>query len=89
LAVWNGSTGSAAGYNVIGTGGANHWFTFLNAEGDVLGGNGAIYLADGGWSEPHPGLAEIRSAPEPSTVALLITGGLVLAAAWCWRRRRN
>ena len=86
LAMWDGTSGSGDHYSVIGTAGADHWYTVVRTIGDVTA-VGAAYLDDGGaWGKPVLGLAEIRSVPEPSALVLLVAGGL---AALAWRRRRT
>ncbi len=87
LLMWNGTAGTGNNCDTIGTGaGAGwHWFGMISATGDVTQiGGGAAYLADGWYC---PGLAEIRAVPEPSTIAMVASGLLVLFI--CWRRRRR
>jgi len=63
----------------------NSGLSFLKTEGDITS-NGSFYQLDY-W---HDGLAQVShgaASPEPSTVILLITGGLAVLA-WRWRRGR-
>ena len=84
LAVWNGTAGPGENYDLIGTAGAGHWFSFLSVEGNPIDGDGAIYLNDGAYEDPRPGLAEVRPVPEPASLVLLAVG----ASAWLvWRRK--
>jgi hypothetical protein len=83
LAVWNGTEGTGENYDLLGTAEKNHWFSYLGVTGDLLGGAGAIYLNDGAYNPPRPGLAEVKPVPEPAAIILL------LAAAACRLLRRR
>ena len=90
LAMWNGTVGDGDNYDVIGTQGADHWYTVVRAMGDITT-DGVAYLDDGGaWGQPVLGLAEIRpvSTPEPSSFLLAASGLLMFAWGW-WRRHRS
>lgn len=56
------------------------------------GGNGGdvntLYFTAGIQQETHGLLGAIAPVPEPSTLALLLAGGLIFQGLCCWRRRR-
>ena len=54
LGLWNGTSGEADNYSVIGTGGAD-WYVTVRALGDATSAGGVAYVSD--FNEP--GLAEV------------------------------
>jgi len=87
LGIWNGTIGDGDNYDVIGSAGEGHAYTFVHAMGDVTT-DGVAYLADAGtFGGPPLGMAEIRPVPEPTSAAL--AAGALLMLGWhCYRRRK-
>ena len=86
LAMWYGTSGASDNYTILGTQGANHWYTVVHAVDDITS-DGVVYLDDGGtYWQPVLGLAEIASIPEPSSLMLIVIG-ICASMAWhVWRR---
>ena len=82
IAMWNGTEGAGSNYDYIGIGPSSHWYTFIDAEGDVTQyGGGSLYQGD----YYNFGLAEVNAVPVPAAILLMGSGLLGLVGI---RRRR-
>lgn len=86
VAMWDGeNTGDGNNYELIAVGTADdgNFFPGLKASGDFTE-DGVLYVNDGNFLAPYPGLVGIAVIPEPPTLAMVVAAVLCLF----FRRRR-
>ncbi|MBN1911767.1 MAG: PEP-CTERM sorting domain-containing protein [Pirellulales bacterium] len=83
VAQWNGTPGDGPNYDVLalGAGSYGNWYTMIKASGDILAPGEAFYVGDFN----HNGVAEVSIVPEPSTLGMILIGGVFFVLA---RRRK-